>query len=260
MRSRVVVHHYFETVMKRKFLLVISFCWLLATAAWGQEGAAAGVAEAKAALANDDFANARKLFEAAYKENPSDTAVCYGLAETYLRMQEAGKAEDFVEKALKQFPDNAILHLKLGIAFNLKGKFKKAEEEFVRVDELLAKDDLLRQTLYINHGIAVLGREKPEEATPWFDKAIGVNPRNATAYNYKGSTLYRLEDYDGALRSFNTSLDIDLQNPISLYNRGMTYLKLEDHAKACLDFHAACRKGNMNACKQIVVVCKQKEQ
>ena len=242
--------------MKRQFLLLVSFLVLL-SAAWGQE---AGVAEAKAALASDDFAKARKLFEAAYKETPADTAVCYGLAETYLRMQEASKAEDFVEKVLRQFPDDAILHLKLGIALNLRGKFKKAEEEFVRVDELLAKDDLLRQTLYVNYGIAVLGRERAEDAIAWFDKAIGVNPRNATAYNYKGSTLYRLGEYDDALRSFNTSLDIDLQNPITLYNRGMTYLKLEDHAKACLDFHAACRKGNMNACKQIVVVCKQKAQ
>ena len=72
-------------------------------------------------------------------------------------------------------------------------------------------------------------------------------------------TLYRMSDYDEALRMLNLSLDIDLQNPITLYNRGVTYLKLEDRRNACLDFHAACRKGNMNACKQILIECKQQQ-
>ena len=246
--------------MTKTFLLIMFLLLVGLASTRGQEGSEGGVAQAKEALLNNDLPTARKLFETAYKSNPSDTVVCYGLAETYLRLQEAGKAEDFLETVLKQLPNDPILHLKLGIAFNLRAKFKKAEEEFLRTDELLAKEDALRQTLYINYGIAVLGREKIEDAIQWFDKAIAVNPRNATAHNYQGATLYRLGDYGDALRSLNTSLDIDLQNPITLYNRGMTYLKLEDHSKACLDFHAACRKGNSNACKQIVIVCTKKAQ
>ena len=175
-------------------------------------------------------------------------------------MQEAADAEEFITKALKANPNLAPLYLKLGIALNMRNKFKKSEEAFVRADELMSKEDPLRQTLYVNYGIALIGQQQLKEALPWFDKVLVLNPRNATAYNYKGATLYRLEEYDSALRAFNLSLDIDLQNPITLYNRAMVYTKLEDYNNACLDFHAACRKGNINACKQILLICKQKPQ
>lgn len=215
---------------------------------------------AQQAFMAEDLRGAKKYFERAYKADPTDTIVLFGLAETYIRMQEAADAEEFITKALRANPNLAPLYLKLGIALNMRNKFKKSEEAFVRADELMSKEDPLRQTLYVNYGIALIGQQQLKEALPWFDKVLVLNPRNATAYNYKGATLYRLEEYDSALRAFNLSLDIDLQNPITLYNRAMVYTKLEDYNNACLDFHAACRKGNINACKQILLICKQKPQ
>ena len=215
---------------------------------------------AKQAFMAEDLRSAKKYFERAYKTDPTDTIVLFGLAETYIRMQDAADAEDFITKALKENPNLAPLYLKLGIALNMRNKFKKAEDAFIRADELMSKDDPLQQTLYVNYGIALIGQQQLKEALPWFDKVLALNPRNATAYNYKGATLYRLEEYDSALRALNLSLDIDLQNPITLYNRAMVYTKLEDYSNACLDFHAACRKGNINACKQILLICKQKPQ
>lgn len=215
---------------------------------------------AQQAFLTEDLDGAKKYFERAYKADPTDTIVLFGLAETYIRMQHLTDAENFITKALRQNPDLAPLYLKLGIVLNMRNKFKKAEEAFVHADELMSKEEPLRQTLYVNYGIALVGQQQTQDALSWFDKALLLNPRNATAYNYKGAILYRLEEYDSALRAFNLSLDIDLQNPITLYNRAMVYTKLNEHSKACLDFHAACRKGNVNACKQILVVCKQKEQ
>lgn len=215
---------------------------------------------AQQAFLAEDLRGAKKYFERAYKKEPTDTIVLFGLAETYIRMQNPAEAEDFITKVLKQNPDLAPLYLKLGIARNMRHKYKKAEEAFAHADELLSKDDPLRQTLYVNYGIALIGVEQLKDALTWFEKVLLINPRNATAYNYQGATLYRLEEYDAALRAFNLSLDIDLQNPITLYNRAMVYTKMEDYSNACLDFHAACRKGNINACKQILVICKQKQQ
>ncbi|MGP1362795.1 MAG: tetratricopeptide repeat protein [Bacteroides sp.] len=243
--------------MKVNFIVIVLFCSI---GLLGRSNAQddSEFRAAQEALNADDLTIARKHFEAAYKSSPSDTAVVLGLAETYLRMQDVARAEDFMTKALKVHEGLAPLYLKLGIALNMRAKFKKAEENFQRADELMSADDPLRQTLYINYGIALVGKEQVTDAIVWFDKVLAINPRNATAYNYKGAALYKIGEYDDALRALNLSLDIDLQNPITLYNRGMTYMKLEERSKGCLDFHAACKKGNMNACKQIVMLCKQK--
>jgi len=215
--------------------------------------------DAKNAFLAEDWDKAKSIYERCYKTEPSDTACILGLVETYLRLQDATKAEGLIAKALKTYPELPQLQLKYGLALNMKSKFKKSLEAFKTADQFFQPTDPLRQTLFVNYGIAYLGLEKFPEAIECFDKVLAINPRNATAYNYKGMTLYRMSDYDEALRMLNLSLDIDLQNPITLYNRGVTYLKLEDRRNACLDFHAACRKGNMNACKQILIECKQQQ-
>lgn len=249
---------YLPTMSKMLLFALLLGCTLLGHSLQAQDLSELQLAQQ--AFVAEDFKTAKKMYEKAYKADPADTAVLFGLAETYIRLQDAANAEELITKVLRQMPDLAPLYLKLGVALNMRSKFKKAEEAFVRADALMPSDDPLRQTLCVNYGIALIGLQQLPDAITWFDKALLINPRNATAYNYKGATLYRLEEYDSALRAFNASLDIDLQNPITLYNRAMVYTKLNDQSKACLDFHAACRKGNVNACKQIIVVCKQKEQ
>ena len=234
--------------MERFLYTILTFLGLTAGLLLAGESVAQGptnLEKGKAALAQGDLSSARKFLEMAYKEAPQDTAVISALTDTYLRGQDARRAEQVLTDAVKRTPT-----------------IKTAYETLQKANELLGAEQPLRSTLYLNLGIATQGLIAQEtrkvdgpSAISWYDKAVELNPRNATAHSYRGSALYRAGNYEDAVLAYSKALEIDDSNAIILYNRGMAYLREGNRAKACLDFHAACKRRNMNACKQITIEC-----
>lgn len=210
---------------------------------------------ARLALQNGDVEAAKRLLEPAYKAQPADTAIVLTLAEVYLREQDSKRAEQILETATNTFPEYGNLYVRLGIALNMRGKFKKAEEAFMKANSLLPKEAPERATLYVNLGLSIMNDNRPKEAVACFDKAIAANPRNTTAHGYRGMALYRMGDLKEAIEAYNRAIEIDDKNPITLYNRGIAIQKNGQLAKACLDYHAACKLGNLNACKRVMMEC-----
>lgn len=209
------------------------------------------------ALANGELVTARDNLEKAYKEENNDSVVIIALGEVCIRQQDGKRAEQVLEKGVLLYPASGVLYLKLGIAQNLRSKFAKAQDSFSLANEYLPLDHPDRSTLYINLGLAIMSDQRPIEALPWFEKSLEINPRNVTAYSYRGASLYHIGDYGEAIEAFSTAIDLDNKNDITIYNRGMAYLKQGDQAAACQDFHRSCQMGNMNACKIIMVECAQ---
>lgn len=251
--------------MERFLYTILTFLGLTAGLLLAGESVAQGptnLEKGKAALAQGDLSSARKFLEMAYKEAPQDTAVISALTDTYLRGQDARRAEQVLTDAVKRTPTMGELYVYLGVAQNMRGNFKTAYETLQKANELLGAEQPLRSTLYLNLGIATQGLIAQEtrkvdgpSAISWYDKAVELNPRNATAHSYRGSALYRAGNYEDAVLAYSKALEIDDSNAIILYNRGMAYLREGNRAKACLDFHAACKRRNMNACKQITIEC-----
>lgn len=234
-------------------ILLLPLLSLLAPAVSAQEEN--DLAMGQRALINDEVKAARKFLEKAYKANPSDTAAILSLAEACIRDQDAKRAEQVINSGLKLYPELPNLHLKMGIVHNLRARFKKAQESFEKANALLPENDPNRNTLYTNMGIAIQSDNRPLDALQWFDRSLEINPRNATAQGYRGTALYMIGDFEEAIKAYSTAIDIDSKNPIFYYNRGMAHKKNDDNAKACQDFHSACKMGNMNACKIIMVDC-----
>lgn len=209
------------------------------------------------ALNNGELPTARENLEKAYRQDDKDTLVILSLAETCIRQQDGKRAEQVLEKGLILAPESGLLNLKMGLAQNLRSKFKKAQEYFSKANENLSLDHPDRSTLYINLGLAIMSDNRAVDALPWFDKALELNPRNVTAYSYRGASLYHVGDFTDAIEAFTVAIDLDSKNDITIYNRGMAYLKQGDQKAACQDFHRSCQMGNMNACKIIMVECAQ---
>ena len=247
--------------MKRFLYTILVFLGLTAGLLHAGESVAqepTNLEKGKTALAQGDLSSARKFLELAYKEAPQDTAVISALTDTYLRGQDARRAEQVLSDAVKRTPTMGELYVYLGVAQNMRSNFKTAYETLQKANELLGAEHPLRSTLYLNLGIATQGQTREMDgpsALSWYDKAVELNPRNATAHSYRGSALYRVGNYEDAVLAYSKALEIDDSNAIILYNRGMAYLREGNRAKACLDFHAACKRRNMNACKQITIEC-----
>ncbi len=209
------------------------------------------------ALRNNELGAAEDFLSKAYRQDKKDTACIYAYVETCIRLRKVKKAESLLRDAIDEYPESAELLLKLGITQNLKGDFDEAQKTFLQVEGMLPEGSPDFVTLYINNGLAILYDGNPEESLPWFDKALDLSPRNATAYNYKGSAFYMMKDYVSAIDSYDASIDIDNRNAMSFYNRGMAYLKSKMQSEACKDFHMACKMGNTNACKTVMLECKK---
>lgn len=240
--------------MKKSYPLITTILYLLLwLPAAGQAGE--DLAAGQRSLRNNDVPSARQFLEKAYRATPEDTAAIAWLAEACIRGNDAKRAEQVLERALKTYPELPILHLKLGIAQNLRGRYKKAQESFAKANTLLPEDHPERSTLYVNLGLSIMNDERPVDALPWFELSLELNPRNVTAQSCKGTSLYLIGDYEEAIKAYTVAIDIDSKNPITYFNRGMAYMRKGDNANGCQDFHTACRMGNMNACKAIMVQC-----
>lgn len=231
--------------------------------AYGQEGTPEGESDlrvGKRALEQGDLVTARERLEASFKAlGAGDTATVLLLTETCIRSGEYRRAEQVITAGVKASPESANLYLKEGIVMNLRGRFKKALESFQRANELLPPDSPERPSLYINLGLAIMNDERPLDAIPWYDLAIELSPRNATAYTCKGSALYKVGDYIEAVNTYDRAIALDQTNALSYYNRGMALLRSGDSDRGCADFHTACRMGQKNACKAIVVECSKRK-
>lgn len=72
------------------------------------------------------------------------------------------------------------------------------------------------------------------------DKVIG-NPK-AFAYWYVGDTLLKKRDYDGALVALNKALDVDPGNATVLNSRGLVYANKGDEERALSDYDLALQR------------------
>ena len=71
-----------------------------------------------------------------------------------------------------------------------------------------------------------------EEAIPYFDRALAINPRNVKVLTSKAIALRELGNFKEALRLFDEALGINAINAFVQYNRAITLRKLGRNADA----------------------------
>lgn len=199
----------------------------------------------KAAI--DDFAKANSI-------QPNDTAALNGLIKAYTLSEGYKDAQRLLDETLKNYPENSEFILRQGILYNLQGDHNKAIEEFSKALSLNPPQKITLQIL-LNKASAEIRLEDYTNALNDYNKAIEIDNRNPNIYNYRGLVNFKLTYYLDAVNDYNNAIDLEPESPLTYYNRGMTYLKLSEKQKACIDFHKACKMGNMTACKMIIAEC-----
>ena len=159
-------------------------------------------------------------------ENHLDLAVQYA---------DSGEAEQEIAEyiaALELEPENALIHLLLGNAYQKEELIDQAVSEYKEVKRLAALDPNLTITvpsvadLYYDSG-------KYAEAIPEYLEAIEENPDNLEDYIALGFCYYQLEEYEKAAAEYEVLLERDPEYAIGLFGLGsIYYYKLEEYEKA----------------------------
>ncbi len=111
------------------------------------------------------------------------------------------------EEILRDYPDLAVVHGLLGLAWQRLDDAGRAVEEFKRAIELAPEDG--KNHFYL--GELYLGRQRPEAARPYLEKAVALNPLLDLAWFRLGDIHLERRDLKAAGEAFRvlTSLQPD---------------------------------------------------
>lgn len=150
--------------------------------------------------------------EQAIRDDPQNPDTRVALAQFYLAKGMMSEALDQANQVLKAFPDNEGALLTAGIANVRMGYYKEATdplEKFVAVrkDAPMANADTALEAAYYFLGESYLELERPMDAIPNLEGALGITPTDADAlyqlgqaYQSTGEPEKALEQYHKAVR------------------------------------------------------------
>jgi tetratricopeptide (TPR) repeat protein len=90
---------------------------------------------------------------------------------------------------------------------------------------------------YYNKGNALSDLGRNEKAIDCYDRALEINPQHGGAYNNKGTVLSKLGRYEEALECFDKSIEIDPYDAYAYNNKGLALSALgrKEEAITCFD-------------------------
>lgn len=113
-------------------------------------------------------------------------------------------------------------------------------------------------TYWLNKGALCYTYGNPRGAIKYFEKAINLDPRNASAYFNKGVCHGEMGQYEEAVSCINKALDMYPERALYFYGRGRVYLLSGDRENAVEDFKRAADLGDSDA-QSYLQNTKQKE-
>ena len=237
--------------MRYKFSIIFTLLTFICLFAFAQD--TGSLADANTKLDAREYKEAIKIFEGILKQNSKDEEALSGIIRAQLLSENLKDAQKYIDRAIQEYPRNPEFPLRRGILNNMKGLYLKAVDDFNIAFQLSGnKPDI---QLYVNRGVACMQDENYNDAIADFTDALKINPRHASALNYRAFANYRLANYNESIDDYDKVIALNPESTSVYYNRGMAHLRSGDRIKACSDFHEACSKGNINACKMIVTEC-----
>lgn len=163
-----------------------------------------------------------KNFVKAYELSSDDMDTIKDLAFLYHKKGEFDKALKFYDKALAKEPDNYSYKYNKAIALH---SLERLPEAIAVYEEILTtkSDETIKTNLnaaLIEYGYKLLDENKTADAKQNFEKAIKMNPKEASAYFGMALTSRVNGEKESALSYFQKALDLDPKNEeyISAYN------------------------------------------
>jgi Tfp pilus assembly protein PilF len=179
---------------------------LQALAKSGSDALAAGNNDAAIAAYTDVVAKA-----------PTCADCFFNLGLAYMNKKQLSEAEAALKKAIEIKADNVNAHTQLASVYNQQRKFDLAAEESALAAKYSASANPAggggnAETLY-NQGVTLFNGGKFPEAKTAFEGATKADPKMALAHYQLGMTALNLGDFNLAVSSLETYLQLDPSGP-----------------------------------------------
>jgi len=182
---------------------------------------------------NIDFAV--QMFEEALKLDRDFALAQAGLGEAFWHKYEATHEGTWVDRAISASnsalvldPNQAQVHISLGIIYHGTGKIERAIEEFERAIQLQPMSDAAHRWL----GRCYTQEGEMERAINYFQKAIHLRPGYWENYSRLGSCYYTFGRYLDATEQFRRMITIQPDNYLGYDNLGAMYIYLGNYEEA----------------------------
>lgn len=185
--------------------------------------------EARKSLAEGKAAEAKATFEELIKEYPQEADLHLFLGISLLRLREPQAAQAAVKKALSINPNHVEARTLLGwIDSEVRGDFEAAIKEYTRVVELRPDSP----EAYNNLGVAQKRKGDLTSAADSFSNALKLKPDYSAAISNRGWVLAEQNRWSDARREFERALAINPGEDGALYGLSQALREARDYAGA----------------------------
>ena len=187
------------------------------------------------AIENHKLGEAASDLQQVIEHNPKNNMALVLLGNVYLQQKDYAKAEAVLKKAEANDPGNLGVQYNLGLLYEATDRFEQARVIFERLTREDAEDD----SSWVLLGAALDGLGRESEAIHAYERAVGINPKNAEAHRELGLAHLKNKQIDAGIASLKRSLDLDPKNAETWRNLGTAYVaanRTDEAAKAFQKF------------------------
>ncbi|WP_052672524.1 tetratricopeptide repeat protein [Aliterella atlantica] len=162
--------------------------------------------------------------------------------EKFARQDFKGAVADWNE-VIRRDPKYAYAYYRRGIARFILKDYQGADKDLTETIRLKPPNNNATSSVYAARGVVrVEGLKNPKGAIEDFNRAIKLNPQNATAYANRGVIRAdNFKDNKGAIEDFNQSIKLNPENPDTYRRRGIVRYLLKDKKGAVEDLQQAAK-------------------
>jgi Tfp pilus assembly protein PilF len=185
--------------------------------------------EARNYLAEGKAAEAKAVFEALLRWYPEEADLHLFLGITLLRLRDPKAAESSVRKAIALDPEHVEARTLLAwIEADIHGNFDAAITEYKKVVQL--RPDFPQA--YNNLGVALKRKGELAQAAENFNKALERQPDFGAALSNRGWVFAEQNKWNNARRDFEEALKINPEDDGALYGLSQSLREARDYAGA----------------------------
>ncbi|MCU0689408.1 MAG: tetratricopeptide repeat protein, partial [Phycisphaerales bacterium] len=135
---------------------------------------------------------------------PDDFQANLNISAAYYQLGENAQALAFGERAVRINPRSGPAHVNLAAIFNDLGRYNDAVVSYQQASEYME----LSPRLLLGYAEALKSLDRFDEMRSTLEQAVRTSP-SAAAHERLGYALFKLEQYDQALASFQNALKMD---------------------------------------------------
>lgn len=182
-------------------------------------------------LNKGEFSQAESIYQQIIAKNPNNTEALHWLGVVYHQMGNNSHAIEFIGKAAKLNPKNAIYACNLGVVLSADNQINEAIHSYQQA-LLYRSDDV--NTLY-NLGNAFKKLGQLDAAIESYQRALTIDPNRASGYNNLGEIFREQGKWDAAMACYQKVLAQQPNNFDTLFNLSCVFVAQghEEQAETC---------------------------